>query len=151
MHTETGDANPEVPIIEVGGVARAVVWPGTGASLRSMHTIDLGPRGATVVFEPPHGGGVLRARRSRPRPRARFRRRIRVEPGSMVHVEPATRYRFEAGPEGMRIVGGPSPPDPRMVSAPLGEWFGRSRLESLCVRALRHTPRRPGQANGARS
>ncbi len=112
---ETGDANPEVPIIEVGGVARAVVWPGTGASLRSMHTIDLGPRGATVVLShPTEAVYYVRAGTGlalEPDADDEFA----LEPGSMVHVEPGTRYRFEAGPEGMRIVGGPSPPDP--------EWY----------------------------
>jgi quercetin dioxygenase-like cupin family protein len=112
---DTGDANPEVPIIETGGVARAVVWPGTGARLRSMHTVDLGPGGATVLLSHPMeavyyvraGTGLAHD----PVANAQFALVL----GSMVHVEPGTRYRFEAGSEGMRLVGGPSPPDP--------EWY----------------------------
>ena len=109
---QTGDGNPEVPIVEAGGVARAVVWPGTGAWLRSMHTIDLDPGGATLVLSHPMeavyyvrtGTGLV----VEPDSSDEFA----IELGSMVHVEPGTRYRFQAGEEGMRLVGGPSPADP---------------------------------------
>lgn len=31
--------------------------------------------------------------------------------GSMIHVEPGTRYQFSAGPDGMTLFGGPCPAD----------------------------------------
>lgn len=32
--------------------------------------------------------------------------------GSMLFIEPDTRYRFVAGPNGAVLIGGPCPPDP---------------------------------------
>ena len=80
-----------------------------------MQTIDLDPGGATVLLSHPMeavyyvraGTGVALD----PDANDEFA----IELGSMVHVEPGTRYRFEAGSDGMRLVGGPSPPDP--------EWY----------------------------
>ncbi len=34
-----------------------------------------------------------------------------IAEGSMVHVEPGTRYRFEAGAGGLVLLGGPCPAD----------------------------------------
>ena len=38
---DAGASCPELPMVEGGGVARAIVWPGVGAALRSMHRIEL--------------------------------------------------------------------------------------------------------------
>jgi quercetin dioxygenase-like cupin family protein len=100
-----GPDGPEVPLVESGGSARALVWPGIGARLRSMHLISLEPRGRTrpqchdaeAVYYVIEGGGSIAGEP--------------LEEGSMIHVAPGSEYVLEAGGDGMQVVGGPSPPD----------------------------------------
>ncbi len=109
-------ACPELPIVEANGRAVALVWPGTGATLRSMHHIELGARGSTITLRHPgeaayyvkSGNGQvadLEAGSEDP-----------LVTGSMIHVEPGTPYRFTAGEEGMVLLGGPSPHDPALYT-----------------------------------
>src|SRR5215471_18214732 len=44
-------AGPSLPVLEGAGSARAVIWPGTGATERSVHLIQLGPLSGTVRLE----------------------------------------------------------------------------------------------------
>lgn len=108
---------PRLEIVEGGGSAEAVVWPGMGAELRSMHLIRLPPGGRTVDLEHPSeaayyviagGGGVADLRQDVV---------FRIEPGSMVHADPGDRYGFRAGEAGLEIAGGPCPPDPALYEA----------------------------------
>jgi quercetin dioxygenase-like cupin family protein len=100
-----GPDGPDVALVDNGGSARALVWPGIGARLRSMHLITLEPGGRTVrqrhdaeaVYYVIEGGGSVAEEL--------------LEEGSMIHVAPGTDYVLEAGGEGMQVVGGPSPPD----------------------------------------
>lgn len=108
---------PELPIVAGDGTARAVIWPGMGARLRSMHRISLGPGARTVqtthssdaVYYVIAGGGEACDRHAGDE--------SAVVPGSMVHVDAGTAYELIAGPEGMELVGGPSPGDPSMYAA----------------------------------
>jgi quercetin dioxygenase-like cupin family protein len=101
-----GPDGPEVALVESGGSARALVWPGVGARLRSMHLISLEPAGRTrpqrhhaeAVYYVIEGGGSVGADES-------------LEEGSMIHIAPGAEYVLEAGSDGMQFVGGPSPPD----------------------------------------
>src|SRR4051794_5430145 len=101
-----GPDGPAVPVVETGGSARALVWPGNGARLRSMHLISLEPGGRTrpqrhaaeAVYYVIEGGGS--AGTDEP-----------LEEGSMIHVAAGAEYVLAAGTEGMQVVGGPSPPD----------------------------------------
>ncbi|HEY2770801.1 MAG TPA: hypothetical protein VGI87_09545 [Solirubrobacteraceae bacterium] len=108
------DQGPELEIVEGEGSARAVIWPGMGAQLRSIHVIRLGAGARTVelshddeaVYHVNEGRGDavdLATNESQP-----------LRPGSMIHIDPGTHYRVLAGPEGMSLVGGPSPPDPAL-------------------------------------
>jgi quercetin dioxygenase-like cupin family protein len=108
------DHGPLLPIVEGDGAARAIVWPGTGATHRSMHRIELAAgsrtiplrhlmeavyyviRGDGAVHDPDDGGEQ------------------QLVEGSMVHVEPGTAYRFEAGGSGLVLLGGPCPADPAL-------------------------------------
>lgn len=105
-------AGPLLPIVDGDGSARAVIWPGTGATQRSIHLIRLGPSSGTIRLEHPAesvyyilegsgtvvGDGPAEA--------------TRLTPGSMVHVAPGTGYRFAAGTDGLEVFGGPCPHDP---------------------------------------
>lgn len=108
------DHGPTLPIVEGEGSARAIIWPGGGAALRSMHRIELGGGSRTVALQHPmeavyyvmRGDGVVRD------PGGAGGEPL-VE-GSMVHVEPGTAYRFEAGNAGILLLGGPCPADPAL-------------------------------------
>jgi mannose-6-phosphate isomerase-like protein (cupin superfamily) len=105
---------PLLAIVEGGGIARAVVWPGIGARHRSLHRISLAVGARTVVLDHPMEAVyyVIEGSAAVVDPRDGSRQEL-VE-GSMVHVGPATPYRFEAGTGGVELVGGPCPPDPEL-------------------------------------
>jgi mannose-6-phosphate isomerase-like protein (cupin superfamily) len=115
-----GEDGPTLDIVEGDGTARAVVWPGMGARLRSMHRISLGPGSRTVelrhesdaVYYVIEGGGE-----------ARDGGDDSAEPlvtGSMIHVDRGTAYTLAAGDDGMEIVGGPAPADPALYATEAG-------------------------------
>jgi quercetin dioxygenase-like cupin family protein len=101
-----------LPIIKGDGSARAVVWPGTGAEMRSIHLIQLAPSSETVRLVHPgesvyyvlDGSGTVAGEGPAPA--------TALAPGAMVHVGPVTAYRFAAGADGLEIFGGPCPCDP---------------------------------------
>jgi quercetin dioxygenase-like cupin family protein len=103
---------PLLPIVKGDGSARAVIWPGTGAAMRSIHLIQLAPSSETVLLVHPtesvyyvlDGTGTVAGDGSSP-PAA-------LAPGAMVHVGPETAYRFTAGTGGLEFFGGPCPCDP---------------------------------------
>lgn len=107
---------PELPIVEDGGRAWAVAWPGVGAHLRSMHRISLEPGGRTVDLVHPmesvyyviNGAAVARD----------LDDAIDHEltAGAMILIDPDTRYLLAAADAGAEIVGGPCPPDPKMYT-----------------------------------
>lgn len=107
---------PQLDLIESGGVARAVVWPGVGASLRSMHTISLGPGGRTIEMAHPMEAVYYVISGSA----AVFDRsdgaRAIAEEGAMIFVEPNTRYAIVSD-AGAELVGGPCPPDPSLYAS----------------------------------
>lgn len=109
-----GSEGPELPIVEGEGRAHAIVWPGVGAELRSLHRILLGGGSATVTLSHPsdavyyviEGSGTARDDASGES------HEVRV--GSMFHVDAGTSYAIVAGSGGMELVGGPAPADPAM-------------------------------------
>lgn len=105
---------PELPIIDEGGRAWAVAWPGVGAHLRSMHRISLASGGTTLRLSHPMeavyyviGGSAQVVDHAESA-------ESQLSHGAMILVDPGTPYSFRAGPEGAEIVGGPCPPDPGM-------------------------------------
>jgi quercetin dioxygenase-like cupin family protein len=113
---DAGEECPALPIVEGEGMARAVIWPGIGAQLRSMHRISLAPGARTIPQRHPmeavyyvlSGEGIVRDPEHPPEQP--------VVEGSMVHIEPGTAYVLEAGPEGIEILGGPCPADPALYA-----------------------------------
>jgi quercetin dioxygenase-like cupin family protein len=113
---DAGASCPELPMVEGGGVARAVVWPGIGAELRSMHRIQLASGARTVPLRHPMEAVyyVMNGSGTALDPDAGNEQPL-IE-GSMVHIEPETAYLFRAGPEGLEILGGPCPADASMYA-----------------------------------
>lgn len=105
---------PELPIVEHGGSARAVVWPGSGAQQRSMHLITLSAGGCTIdmthgsecVYHVSMGDGIMID--------VDGGKNHEVVTGSMLFIEPGTQYQFVAGETGALLLGGPCPPDPKL-------------------------------------
>jgi quercetin dioxygenase-like cupin family protein len=111
------DQGPALAIVEGTGRAHAVVWPGMGAHLRSIHRIELASAARTITMRHPSeavyyvmegSGETIDLDRNETQP---------VRRGSMVHVDPDTRYVLVAAEEGIVLVGGPSPPDPALYEA----------------------------------
>ena len=107
---------PEVLIVQHGGIARSVVWPGMGAMLRSMHKISLQARGRTKnLCHQVEAVYYVMAGKVEVVDLTDGSKQPLIE-GSMVHVEPGTGYRFEAGAGETKILGGPCPADPNLYS-----------------------------------
>jgi quercetin dioxygenase-like cupin family protein len=113
---DAGETCPSLPLVDGEGSARAVVWPGVGAHLRSMHRLRLAPGARTIplrhameaVYYVMSGAGtVLDPADPTARP---------LVEGAMVHIEPGTGYVFEAGTTGIEILGGPCPADPSLYT-----------------------------------
>jgi mannose-6-phosphate isomerase-like protein (cupin superfamily) len=111
---------PELAIVAGEGTARAVIWPGMGAELRSMHRISLGGRSRTTPLTHPSdavyyvisgGGEALDGETGKGGA---------LIQGSMVHVDAGTPYELVAGDEGMELIGGPCPADPSIYEGASG-------------------------------
>lgn len=100
-----------LPIIEGEGSARAVLWPGNGGRFRSLHLIEIAAGSATCplthandcVYYVIAGAGAIVDRAS-------GAAQTLIE-GAMVHIDAGDAYRLEAAAGGLRLVGGPCPPD----------------------------------------
>lgn len=111
---------PELAIVTGEGSANAVIWPGMGAELRSMHRISLAGDSRTMEMTHPSdavyyvisGGGEAVDR-------ATGERGELIE-GSMVHVDGGTPYELVAGAHGMELIGGPCPADPSLYEGVAG-------------------------------
>jgi hypothetical protein len=111
---DDADECPELPIVESNGRAWAVVWPGVGAELRSLHHISLSRDGRTVALEHPMEAVYYVMEGSATAVDLDGDTRDQLITGSMAHIDPETSYLFVAGPEGAEIIGGPCPADHRM-------------------------------------
>jgi quercetin dioxygenase-like cupin family protein len=103
-------------VVERGGRAVAIAWPGMGSRHRAMHRIDLDAGGAThalrheseAVYFVAAGSGTVRDLH------AGEDRALATH--SMVYVPRGTGYRFEAA-EAATLYGGPCPPDLSLYGA----------------------------------
>lgn len=119
-----GPEGPSIELVEGGGSARALVWPGAGAALRSMHLISIAAGARTrrqrhadeAVYYVIAGAGTVSAPDGG--------ERLPLEEGSMVHVGPGAAYVFEADEGGLDLVGGPSPPDPALYDGGAADAAG---------------------------
>lgn len=100
--------------MESGGHAWAVVWPGVGAELRSVHHISLSSKGRTIALEHPMEAVYYVMEGSATAVDLDSNTSQELIEGSMVHIDAGTAYRLQAGPAGAEIIGGPCPADHRM-------------------------------------
>jgi hypothetical protein len=107
---------PALPLVEGEGRAVALIWPGMGAALRSLHRIELAAGAATVPQRHPMEAVYYVERGSGTVLDPDGAGRDAIAEGAMVHIEPGTAYRFVAGPDGLVLLGGPCPPDPALYA-----------------------------------
>jgi quercetin dioxygenase-like cupin family protein len=105
------DHGPSLAIVEGDGSAHAVIWPGMGANLRSIHRIELAPGARTIELRHPSEAVYYVIEGSGDALDADAGERQPLRPGAMVHIDPGTTYVLSAGDHGISVVGGPSPPD----------------------------------------
>lgn len=110
-------AQPLLPIVEQQGSARALVWPGAGAHMRSMHRISLGHGGVTASMQHPMEAVYYVISGEVDVEDLVANTRQLVGPGGMFLVDPWTAYRMSASSEGAELVGGPCPADPTLYDA----------------------------------
>ena len=111
---DSGDACPELPIVENGGRAVAVVWPGVGALHRSMHLVRLDGDGRTKPLSHPSDAVYHLCEGSATAVDPGSGESFEIGVGSMLHIDAGTTYRIEAGEAGALLIGGPCPPDPAL-------------------------------------
>jgi quercetin dioxygenase-like cupin family protein len=126
------DAHDRTVLLDIvagNGQAWPVIWPKTGATLRSFHRISLASGGATKLLNHPaeasyyvlSGKGQVR----------NADQTFDLLEGSMIHIEPRTNYAFVAD-GGLELIGGPCPTDPAIyggaASGPEQKSVGHIRL-----------------------
>jgi mannose-6-phosphate isomerase-like protein (cupin superfamily) len=107
---------PEIPIVKGEGNAKLVLSLHNGASFRSVQLVSLARDNRTIdlchtsdcAYYVIEGEGAIVDATSG----ARFD----VSEGHMVHIDAGDRYRIEAGTVGIKVVGGPCPPDENVYS-----------------------------------
>ncbi len=112
-------ARPMLPIVEKLGSARALVWPGSGAHMRSMHRISLSRGGVTTTLQHPMEAVYYVMSGDVEVEDVGANTRHPVGPGGMFLVDPGTTYRISANSDGSELVGGPCPADPTLYD---GLW-----------------------------
>lgn len=105
-------SSSRLQIVERGGSAWAVAWPGVNSHLRSMHRISLSGGGMTLKMRHPMEAVYYVISGDLAVEDDQSGSSQRLVAGSMAFVEAQTRYRFVAGDRGSELVGGPCPPDP---------------------------------------
>ena len=111
---ESGNDCPELPIVEHGGTARAIVWPGVGALHRSMHLVRLDGGGRTKPLSHPSDAVYHLCEGSATVTDPDRGESFEIGVGAMLHIDAATTYRIQAAADGALLIGGPCPPDPAM-------------------------------------
>ncbi len=111
---DSGEACPELPIVENGGRALAVVWPGVGALHRSMHLVRLDGDGRTKPLSHPSDAVYHLCEGSATAVDPASGESFEIGVGAMLHIDAGTTYRIDAGPAGALLIGGPCPPDPAL-------------------------------------
>jgi len=108
---------PEIPIVEGEGNAKVVLSPHNGATFRSFHLVTLHRNARTIVLSHTSdcvyyvigGTGAIAD--------AASDTRFALDEGAMVHIDAGDSYRIEAGDAGLKVVGGPCPPDEALYSS----------------------------------
>jgi quercetin dioxygenase-like cupin family protein len=105
---------PALPIVDGEGSARAVVWPGVGAKLRSIHEISLAAGAQTIELSHPSEAVYYARSGDGTAIDTASGEEHELVAGSMAHIDAGTPYLLRAGGRGLVLLGGPSPADDRL-------------------------------------
>jgi len=113
---DTASSGADLPIIEKNGQARAVLWPGNGARFRTFQIISLLEGGSTrplrhasdCVYYVIGGEGEVVDLDSG--------EASALDEGTMIHIDAGDRYQLRSR-AGVKLLGGPCPPDPELYAA----------------------------------
>src|ERR1700722_12185184 len=103
---------PDIPLVEGGGNAKAVLWPGNGGTYRTLHLLNLESGARTVALK--HAGDSVYyvIRGSGTVADLASGEQNPLEEGSMIHIDAGDTYQFvAASDDGLRLLGGPCPAD----------------------------------------
>lgn len=114
------EGGPELAIIRGEGRAHAIVWPGMGATLRSMHRISLEPGSRTIEMQHVSDAVYYVISGAGSATDGHVGAANPLIEGSMVHVDAGTPYALIAGSEGIELLGGPAPADPSLYAGATG-------------------------------
>jgi mannose-6-phosphate isomerase-like protein (cupin superfamily) len=107
---------PEIPIVEGEGNAKVVLSPHNGATFRTFQLVSLKENARTIglihasdcVYYVIEGKGSIVDTAAGSR--------LDLAEGHMVHIDAGDSYRIEAGYNGIKVIGGPCPPDDSLYS-----------------------------------
>lgn len=108
------EQGPALAIVEGEGRANAVIWPGMGAELRTIHQIELAAGARTIPLRHPSEAVYYVIEGEGDAVDVSQGTAHAVRSGSMAHLDAGTTYTFVAGETGLLLVGGPSPADPAL-------------------------------------
>lgn len=110
------EQGPALAIVEGEGRAHAVIWPEMGGELRTIHRIELAAGAHTIPLRHPSDAVYYVMEGSGEALDVTDDAAHSLRPGAMAHVDAGTTYVFAAGENGLSLVGGPSPADPRLYA-----------------------------------
>lgn len=118
------DSRKGCPTIDIvpnnGGHAISVIGPVNGALHRTIQIIELNPDAITLVLDHPSDSVYYVTKGTGFVEDIASGTATSIVEGSMIHIDAGDRYRFRAGPDGVALLGGPCPADPR--------WYDQARF-----------------------
>ena len=129
-------ARRALAIVESGGRAEAIVWPGMGAQWRSLHRLELGPGGRTVVLQHASEAVYFVTTGDAEIVDERSGDHLALPVGSMVHIGPEHPYRFVGATATRAVRWQACPPDVTMYGDPGGGGAARAHAAE-CAMTIR--------------
>jgi len=121
------DRGTELDVVRGEGSCTPVVWPGMGATERSLHLLRLGPHSRTIRMRHPSEAAYYVVAGEARIVDYDAGSSLPLMPGSMFHVEPGTTYGIHTDGASAQILGGPCPPDPALYLPGLADAEPRER------------------------
>lgn len=118
---------PDMPLVRGEGNCTPIIWPGMGATARSLHLLVLGPASRTIRMRHPSEAVYYVAEGEAQITDHDTGSSRQLVAGSMAHVEPDTTYAIHTDAVGARILGGPCPPDPALYAPNLDDATPKER------------------------
>ena len=111
----SSESSPAIPRMVKGrGTMHALVWPGMGARMRSLHLTQLKSNSATRKLRHDSEAVYYVIRGDVVAADLDTGESHEVQEGGFIFIEPMTTYSLRCSRGSSEIVGGPCPPDPNL-------------------------------------